>query len=266
VLSEAAPDGTTLGIVNLPGLLMTAMTDASTFHPLDELVMLGTIGRARHVWSAGGATPIRSAEQLLEAGRNRALVFGMNSFSSLGFLNAAIPCALLGLRAEFVSGYGGSSETMMAAIRGDVDLVSLSWDTQIDSVQSGDLRPLLRIAGAGPAEDELFEGLPALGGPKGLAAAKGASVVEDAEALVRFTGVGRVAASPRGLPADLERCLAEAICASLSDPGLARAAAQARMGLEPACAAVTVEEARAVRADVGRLETIVREAIKRVRA
>ncbi len=36
---------------------------------------------------------------------------------------------------------------MMAAIRGEVDLVSLSCDTQVDRVLAEDLRPLLRDRG-----------------------------------------------------------------------------------------------------------------------
>lgn len=265
-LSEAAPDGSTLGIINLPGLLMAAMLESSPLNPLDDFALLGAIARSRHVWSTGASSKLTSAEQLLEIGRTRGLVFAMNAFTSLGFLSAAVPCALLGLRAEFVSGYGSSGQTGLAAIRGEVDLVSLSWDAQLAWLRSGDLRPLLRIADGGQAEHPTLEGIAALGGPQGVASTVSASAVEGAAALVRFTGAGRVAAAPRGMPPALERCLAESLYAALMEPDLKRKAATAQLPLEPAPASVTLSEARAVRSDVKRLEPIVREAIERAKA
>jgi tripartite-type tricarboxylate transporter receptor subunit TctC len=266
LLSEAPPDGSTLGIVNLPGLVMSAMTGTSTLDPVEDLTLLGTLGRSRHVWSTGASGSITSADKILELGRTRGLVFGMNSFSSLGFLSAAIPCGLLGLKAEFVSGLSGSSDTMMSLIRGEVDLVSISWDSQLGQVLAGDLRPVLRIAGSDPPEHDAYTNLPTLAGKDGLAAALNPEAVQDAEALVRFTGTGRAAAAPRGLPPGLERCLSASLCEALMEPSLARAAAQANLAWNPACAEETREEARVVKADIRRLTPIVREAVARVRA
>lgn len=253
VLRDAKPDGSVLGIISLPALLMASTTDVAALDPVESFALLGTIAGSRHVWSTGASTQIRTIDDVLRIGRSRGLVFAANSFNSLGFFTAAIPCAALGLRAEFVTGFGGSSASALATIRGDVDLISLDCGTQGEMAAGGDLRPLLRIGSSNDRWPQQFDALRALTGPDGLAAAAGPKALADSEALVRFVGTGRVIAAPQGLPAELAACLEEAVCRALSGPSMTDPAAIARWSLDPICAQETLTNAREALGDVRRL-------------
>jgi hypothetical protein len=190
-----------LGIVNLPGLLTTLAGDARSLEPARSASrLLGTVATSRHVWSTGPSGNLTSLEDVLKIGRTKGLVFAMNSFTSLGFLTAAIPCAVLGLNAEFVPGYSGSGESMMAAIRGEVDIVSLDRETQLDRVAAGDLRPLFRIAGDDAGWNRPYADLPKLAGSQGLIG--GSEQPRTARTPRRWCGSpihGRAIAAPPGL-------------------------------------------------------------------
>ncbi len=41
----------TLGILGLPGLLMSDATEGSKLNPVEDFTLLGMLARSRHVWS-----------------------------------------------------------------------------------------------------------------------------------------------------------------------------------------------------------------------
>lgn len=266
MLSRAQPDGATLGIVNIPGLVMAAIGDEAALNPASALTLLGTVACSHHVWATGQSSGIESIEDAMRIGRAQGLVFAVNSFNSLGFFNAAVACAALGLRAEIVTGYGGSQASALAAIRGEVDLVSHDAGTQAARTVAGDLRPILRVGSPSRDWGGLYDALPTLTGPGGLAASRGRENLEVAEALVRFTAAGRVIAAPPRLPDALGRCLRRAACQALRNPALERAAEASHWTLDSSCADATVERVMQAKIDAARLAPIARAAIARTRA
>ena len=263
-LSEAPPDGSTLGIVNMPAILMAGITDPE-LQPTRKFSTLGTIAKSSYVWATGASSEIRSIEDVAVVSRKRGLVFGVSSFSSLGFLVSAIASSMLGWRTHFVSGYSGSADRALAATRGDVDLVALSWEVLIDRVRAGDLRPSLAIAGDVAQTHPELRGVPALDGPDGLIARQAPAAADDAEALIRFMQAGRVIVSPPGLEPDLERCLGDAVCRAISDTHLATAGVGRNLRIQPVCAAETRQRIRAARVDVQRLEQLASKVLAQTR-
>ncbi len=266
LISQATPDGQTIGILNMPGLLMAGMDNPAALDPVEAFTLLGTIACSRHVWSTRADSEIRSIDDLMRIGHGRGLVFAVNSFNSQGFFNAAVPCALLGLKAHFVAGYGGSSESILATIRGEVDLVSLDSGTQIDTVGAGDLRPLLNIGGKVRAAWPEYLDLPTLGGPDGLARQEGPEAAAGAEALVRFTDAGRAIAGPPGMTLAVKQCLSRAVCTTLRGAAFKRRATAKRWLLEPACAEQTLAAVRNAREAVRQLAPIVEAARSKAQA
>ena len=262
-LREARADGATLGIVNMAGLLMASITRQQSIDPIRGFTLLGTIARSSHVWATSASSGFRSIEQLMEAGGGRGLVIGVTSFHNLGFLLPALTAALLGWKVHFVSGYGGSVAKAMAAIRGEVDLISSSWDVLIDRVRAGDLRPILAMDADATEAHPLLHNVAALSGEDGLIAQLAPDSAAEAEALVRFMQAGRVIVAPPGLPPELERCLGEAICQVLFDPRVAEAGAARASRVQPACAEETRVHVRAAQADAQQLKPLAREAIAR---
>lgn len=265
LISRAPPDGGTLGIMNAPAALMTQFTGDDSMDPIEGFTSLGTIARANYVWATGVSSRIRSVRDMIRLQRSSSLVFGVNTLRDLGFLLPSLTTSMLGWSAGFVSGYRDSADRAMAAIRGEVDIVSLSWEVLVDRIEAGDLRPVLSMSPDVTALHPAFEGLPSVTGPNGLITRLAPEFADTVESLVRLMGAGRVLVAPPGLPAELAACLRDGVCRSLKDPALMAAAAARELSVEPLCADATTNRMRIARDDVSRLAPLVRAAVERER-
>jgi tripartite-type tricarboxylate transporter receptor subunit TctC len=248
-IASAPPDGRTLGIVGVPGLLVASLTGAAAPNPATAFTVLGRIGRSGHVWAAGARSGIASIDDLPAAGARRPLVCGINEVGSASFVAVAVTADLLGVAIEFVSGFDGARSACLAAMRGDVDLVCYNFETIRGLVAARDLRPLLQLGAAPIATGPLLDGVPLLGGEDGVAArrarASGRGVEgarRTADALADVMGGGRLIVAPAGLPGPVGACLTAAVGEVLTGGALR---ASTRRALDPAPAA-------AARADVER--------------
>ena len=262
VIHDARPDGATVGLINMPGALVAHLLGGFELDPLHDLTVLGTVSRQGYYWAAGADSRLRSTADVMAAGRAGDLVFGVNAASSTGFLSTAIAVSLLGWKVRFVSGYDGSPGKILAALRGEVDLVALSWDVLAPRVRSGELRALFAVDDKAPGEDyPELAGVGSLVGTKGLISEAAA---EAAQGLLNLMRAGRVLAATPELDPAVEKCLSEAVCATLMSPELARESTVAGSALQPICAAETKELLRRAQADLHRLAPLAREAIEGV--
>ena len=124
-----------------------------------------------------------------------------------------------------------SQAATLAALRGDVDLVSRSWESVAGRVRSGDLRPLLQISTSPINSDPLLRSIPLLGGLDGIAQNRAHHLGTDTElarqeaaALEKLLGGGKLIVGPAGMPGELRKCLAETLIRTLSRPDLRKAA------------------------------------------
>lgn len=265
LISRADPDGGTLGIVNAPAALMTRFTGYNSMDPIDDFTSLGTVARNSYVWATASSSQLRSVRDLVRSQRSSSLVFGVNTLRDLSFLLPSLTTSMLGWHAGFVAGYRDSAGRAMAAIRGEVDIVSLSWEVLVDRIDAGDLRPILSmspdVAGLHPA----FDGLPSITGPNGLMSSLAPEFADTAESLARLMGAGRVIVAPPRLPSELTACMGAAVCRALEDPALVVAGAARGLSVQALCADATTERMRVAREDVGRLAPLVRTAVERER-
>ena len=234
-LSRATPDGTVLGILNGTVLLVASLAGVSAApQPLRDFTILVRIARNRHVWVTGANSGLHSMQDVFDLSPRRPLVFTVNNVGGLAFVAIVLAAQLLGIPCEVVTGFQGSQAASLAAIRGDVDLVSYSWETIAGRVGSGDLRPILQISGSPVSSDSLLQSIPLLGGADGIAAdrarqlGKGTEPArQEAAALEKLLGGGRIIAGPAGMPQGLQNCLEETLLKTLSRSDL-RAAARAQ--------------------------------------
>ena len=265
-LAESPPDGRTIGVVNVPAYLIADLTDDLDFDPLKGLTLLGSISRLGHVWVTSPDSDLRSVDDLRRVGRSKSLVFACTAHSSLGFLAPSIAGAALGLKIQFVSGYTGTGEMIMALMRGEVDALSLSLGVAAGRIHAGDLRPVLVTTSDAAEMDPVFEGLPALFGEAGLTSSISQAAAADAEALVQLMKAGRVVAAPPNMDESLFQCMSGAVCETLSDPELVRASRERLSPIQAICAAQTRRNALEAREAARRLAPIVRKAISRATA
>lgn len=269
-IASAPPDGRTLGLVGVPGLLVAALTgEADAPDPTTAFTVLGRISRSWHVWATSATSGLRSMEDVAAAASRRPLVFGINEVGSANFVSIAGASALLELPVEFVGGFAGNRAASLAAIRGDVDLVCFNYETIRDLIADGELRPVLQISSSPIAADPALAGAAVLGGESGWAVAAAWARGKDvgrarqaADGLARVMGAGRIVVAPAGLPAPLADCLKRVVGEVLTGPALR---ASTRRAIDPASADAALGDVVAAGSTAALLVPVVREQLARIR-
>jgi len=272
-IRDSSPDGKTMGILNGPGMLIAnILGEAPAPDPLTDFAVLGRVARSRHVWATGGNSPFSSIEDALESPRGVPLLFAVDEVATTSFVCAALAASLLPVEASFLSGFPGSRQTSLAVMRGDADLISNSFESILDRIEAGDLRPLLQISASPIADHPSLEGVPLLGGERGLAALfareRGVEPAEaraDARGIINLVGAGRLVVAPRGLPPELFACMEEGLHEALGAPELVEAATAARRSLDTARADKTAAELRSVKERSSFFLPILRRALESAR-
>ena len=267
---SAPPDGLTLGIVGVPGLLVAALTgETAAPDPSKAFTILGRIARSWHVWATAGTSSLRSMRDVVAEAARRPLVFGINEIGSANFVSVTGASALLGLPVEFVGGFAGNRAASLAAIRGDVDLVCFNYETIRDLIADGELRPLLQVSSRAISPDGPLADVPLLGGPSGWAVAAAEARGEDgararaaADGLAQVMGAGRVIVAPSGLPAARAACLQRVVGSVLTGPALR---ASTRRAIDPAHAEEALADVVAASATATSLVPLVRDRLARIR-
>jgi len=271
-IKSAEADGRTLGILNGPGLLAASITgERQAPHPAKHFTILGRVESHQHTWATSASSPFRTLGDLLAA--KRPILAAVSGMGGTAFLNVCIASYLLGLEVEYISGYGGSRARMLAVMRGEVDFSSFGFESMLDHVEAGNLRPILQSSVEPVASHPALAGVPLLGGMQGRAAQRAATLgreveeaIADARGLAAIFDAGRLVAAPRGLDEEIARCFEKALHATLTDAAFIAAAAKARRSLHHAArAAETLAGLCTATASAQRFAPIIQDAIARVR-
>lgn len=181
---RADPDGYTIGIYNIPGLTVSEATDRDIGFSLGEVSWIANLATEQYAIAVKADSPIQTIDDLCNLGRPAKLSdTGLDSTSSI---TSVISFNIMDCPLTNVTGYGGSNDTMIAVIRGEVDaslkpIASLSKYTEGGS---GDLRLILTYT-----DKEVVPGVPTvadIGHPE----------------LAKFT-INRVVGGPPGLSEDV---------------------------------------------------------------
>lgn len=274
-IRSAPPDGRTLGFFNAPGLLAAHLLGhAHHPDPAGDFTILGRLARSQKAIATRAQSPFRTLDELAGYQRQsgKPLLCGATGLSSDNFINLAVVGHLLGLDQEYLFGHSGSREELLAALRGDVDLISLNYETIQPAVESGELRVLLQCSDRPLSPHPALRDVPLLVGSEGAAARRAtalgrsaADAGDEARGLTQFIGCGMVAAAPPGLPEPLRNCLREALFAAAHTSRFQDAAARSRRSLDIAAGGPAHDELIAARASVRRFLPILREAAGKVR-
>ena len=272
-IQEARPNGLTIGILDGSGMLIAALSGEKNVPNLsNDFTILNRIARSRQVWATGANSPLRSISDVLGEAENRLIVFGTLNVASLSFYNIAVTSHLLGLDAEIVTGYRGSKAGVLAVQRGEIEIISYSFESILRHIESGDVRPLLQISDEPISSHPVLKDIPLLGGGDGLAARRAAALGRDVQSaqldvstLSAIIGVGRLIVAPKGLDPSMAGCLEEALGKALADPDLQRAAAKAKRSFDVGSAAMVQADLDRVAQRAERFSPIIKEHIYKVR-
>lgn len=186
-VARANPDGYTIGIYNIPGLTVAETLDRDLGFSLQEVSWIANLAASKYGIAVKGDSPIQSVQDLCDLGRPIKLSdTGKDSTSSI---TAVIAFQIIGCDIVNVTGYGGSNDTMIAVMRGEVDATLKPITSLAKYTETGDLRMIVTLT-----DEPALDGVPTttdLGYPE----------------LAKF-GLNRVVGGPPGLPAETVETLA----------------------------------------------------------
>jgi tripartite-type tricarboxylate transporter receptor subunit TctC len=223
-LYNAAPkDGTTIGMVDeaiyLHQILepQEAKTDATKFNWIGRILPNSAVLFARSD---------AKVQRIEDAFRTELIVSASGAASTL---NWTVLTNLLGVKFKILSGYQGSSESMLAMLRGEVDALSMPWsilkNTGSQMLQEKKINLLLQTGA------EKDPGLPHV--PRMIDLARN----DDERKVLEFFAspglIGRSVIAPPGLPAERVAELRRAFMAAMKDPALLADVEKAKLSLDP---------------------------------
>ena len=199
-LYRSKPDGYTIGILNIPGMFILQQQQGTGAYDLAKFSWIGTMGEGeRYAISVGAKSPLKSYADLKALSAKRPVKFSVTGPEGTAYAATMIGTQLLGLRPQLISGYKGSVDYVVAAIRGDSDAVIAALPTTLRFVRGGQIRVL--------ASFETHTSVPG---------------VPDATSLGKpeldQISVERLIGAPPGLPAAQQNVLAGALAKALADP------------------------------------------------
>ena len=224
-LANVAPqDGTVLSLPHLnivqDGLLNPKMRfDPGKFQ---------WIGRLREQIQVGVASPKSNVRSLADA-KSTELIAGGTAANNPSALNARILNALAGTRFKIVTGYKGTHEVSIAWERGEVDVLTVSWDTitrrYSEELKAGIINPLYLYALQRPPE---LAHVP-------LIIEFGRNDAERAFLQIYTIGteIGRSLAAPHGVPKDRVAVWRVAFAKMIDDPEFKAAVSRGNIPMNP---------------------------------
>ena len=187
---RADPDGYTIGIFNIPGLTVSEATERDIGFPLGEITWIANLAEEQYAIAVKTDSPIQSVADLCAMAQPIKLSdTGVDSTSSI---TAVISFDILDCPIVNVTGYGGSNDTMIAVMRGEVDATLKPIGSLAKYVESGDLRYIFTLT-----DDTAIEGV------------ESAADIGHPE-LAKFT-INRVVGGPPNMPADVVTTLSDAL-------------------------------------------------------
>ena len=175
---RADPDGYTIGIFNVPGVTVTEATDRNLGYPLSEITWIANLAQEQYAVAVPAGSAIDSIAALCAQGK--AVKLSDTGLDSTSSITSVIMFDILKCPITNVTGYGGSNDTMIAVMRGEVDATLKPIGSLTKYVDSGDLKiifTLTRDKVLPGVEDATDIGHPEIanftinrvvGGPKGM--------------------------------------------------------------------------------------------------
>jgi len=201
-LYRARPDGYSIGILNVPGMFILQQQQGTAAYDLDKFTWIGAMGEGeRYMISVGQNSPLKTYADLKALSAKRPIKLSVTGPEGTAYAATVIGSQLLGLKSQLITGYKGSVDYIVAAIRGDSDAVIAALPSTLRFMKGNQIRPLASFE-----TKSSVHGIPdatSLGQP-------------DLDKIA----VDRLVAGPPGMPIDLRDILTASLAKSLSDPAV----------------------------------------------
>ena len=142
LLSRSKPDGYTIGIVNIPGAIVSQLFGKpKPQYDLKKFEWIGRISAAPYVWAVGAKTPYHNLKDMQKA---KEFLIAESGVGGTAWVVDALSASSMGFNPKFILGYPGAPASNMAIVRGESDGRALGLDSpgQMRFVHEGLMRPL----------------------------------------------------------------------------------------------------------------------------
>lgn len=199
LLSAAKPDGYTIGIVNLPGAIVSQLFK-ETQYKLKDFSWIGRISAGRYIYAAGKQHGLRSLADLQKA---KEVFIPESGYGTTGWVTSALTAATMKFKPTFIMGFVGAPASNMAIVRGEGHARALGLDSpgQMAYVKDGSLIPLWVYL---KKRDPRYPDVPTVG--------------ELGFPQLTALAASRVVAAPPKMPKDRMAVLIKAFRAAIEDP------------------------------------------------
>jgi tripartite-type tricarboxylate transporter receptor subunit TctC len=203
---RAKPDGYTISIANMPGAALPALLGEASEYDLTKYTWIARLATAEYMLGASAKSKIRTVADLKNFGKP--VKFTSTDASSTGYAATVIMGAVIGYKVHHLLGYSGSTEFIVAAVRGDGEATVAPVASLKQFVQSGDMKPVFSTE-----EKSTMPSVPTVA----------------AAGYPELTGlaVDRFVVAPPGLPTAIAQTLSDAFLKAMADPALIEAANKA---------------------------------------
>jgi tripartite-type tricarboxylate transporter receptor subunit TctC len=120
-LFRARPDGYTVSVLNVPGVLILQQQNSGIGFELDRLSWLCNMGSDSYGLLVPVDSPLRSIADLQALARQRPIKFTSTGPASTAYSATRIASHLLDIPSQIIAGYKGTNDYIVAAMRGDGD-------------------------------------------------------------------------------------------------------------------------------------------------
>jgi len=203
----AKPDGLTIGIINVPGMVFNQVGESEGVKfDLEKFSWLSRVTSEAHILAMGSQNEIQSVEDLKNT--KKTLKIGLTGVGSDDYFGAIVLFNAFGVSMNPIPGYGGQAEAFLAVMRGEVDGTQSTYSSMRSAMESKEVTPILQLAN----EKDMIEGIP---NAIDILEGKDRDLVA---AITNIFALDRSIAATPGIPEDRLKVLRDEIYNSLNDP------------------------------------------------
>ncbi len=139
---RAKPDGYTLGIFNLPGLVLPSVLGEKIDYELRDMSWIGRVESQDYVLLVQAVSPMNSLQDLQAQEKITFVSIGYGTTVLAAIQVMAEQMGLMAKSPTFLTGYEGTTDQLVALVRGDGNATLSPISTAMQYIQSGNLRAL----------------------------------------------------------------------------------------------------------------------------
>jgi tripartite-type tricarboxylate transporter receptor subunit TctC len=250
----AKPDGLTIGIINVPGMVFNQVGGSEGVKfDLEKFSWLARVTSESHLLAMSSQGEIKSVEDLKNT--TKTLKIALTGVGSDDYFGAIVLFNALGIPMNPIPGYGGQAEASLAVMRGEVDGTQATYSSLRSLLESKELIPILQLKR--PGEKDLIEEIP-----------NAVDILEgkDRDLVAAITNIFTLDRSIVGtpdIPEDRLKVLRDAIYNSLNDPEFLAACETAKRPISSLEGSVIEGLIKDTMAQAGEMKTILMDVFQK---